>query len=332
VAQLEKKASAPTFWDVPEEAQKIMRRLSDLREEVERWNSLEQRVQDTLELATLGDEGLSEELTSETKALEKEIERLEFLLLFSGPRDREDAILALHAGAGGTDAQDWTEMMLRMYLRWAEEHGYKTQILDRLYGEEAGVKRVMITVSGAYAYGHLRAERGVHRMVRLSPFDAAHRRHTSFTLVEVWPDITDDVSVSIDPADLEIETFRASSAGGQHMQKNETAVRITHIPTEITVSCQNERSQAQNKETALHILRARLVQLEEEKQRQEIKELKGEHVDAGWGNQIRSYVLHPYHMVKDHRTNYESGNTQAVLDGQLDGFMEAYLRSTMGNS
>jgi peptide chain release factor 2 len=169
-------------------------------------------------------------------------------------------------------------------------------------------------------------------MVRLSPFDAAHRRHTSFTLVEVWPDITDDVSVSIDPADLEIETFRASSAGGQHMQKNETAVRITHIPTEITVSCQNERSQAQNKETALHILRARLVQLEEEKQRQEIKELKGEHVDAGWGNQIRSYVLHPYHMVKDHRTNYESGNTQAVLDGQLDGFMEAYLRSTMGNS
>ncbi len=308
-----------------------MRRLSDLQEEVERWNSLEQRVQDTLELATLGDEGLSDELTSETEALEQEIERLEFLLLFSGPRDREDAILALHAGAGGTDAQDWTEMMLRMYLRWAEEHGYKTQILDRLYGEEAGIKRVMITVSGAYAYGHLRAERGVHRMVRLSPFDAAHRRHTSFTLVEVWPDITDDVSVSIDPADLEIETFRASSAGGQHMQKNETAVRITHTPTEITVSCQNERSQAQNKETALHILRARLVQLEEEKQRQEIKELKGEHVDAGWGNQIRSYVLHPYHMVKDHRTNHESGNTQAVLDGQLDGFMEAYLRSTMGN-
>ncbi len=308
-----------------------MRRLSDLQEEVERWNSLEQRVQDTLELATLGDEGLSDELTSETEALEQEIERLEFLLLFSGPRDREDAILALHAGAGGTDAQDWTEMMLRMYLRWAEEHGYKTQILDRLYGEEAGIKRVMITVSGAYAYGHLRAERGVHRMVRLSPFDAAHRRHTSFTLVEVWPDITDDVSVSIDPADLEIETFRASSAGGQHMQKNETAVRITHTPTEITVSCQNERSQAQNKETALHILRARLVQLEEEKQRQEIKELKGEHVDAGWGNQIRSYVLHPYQMVKDHRTNHESGNTQAVLDGQLDGFMEAYLRSTMGN-
>ena len=316
---------------MPEEAQKIMRHLSDLQEGVERWNSLEQRVQDTLELATLGDESLSHELTSETEALEKEIERLEFLLLFSGPRDREDAILALHAGAGGTDAQDWTEMMLRMYLRWAEEQGYKTDIVDRLYGEEAGIKRVMITVSGAYAYGHLRAERGVHRMVRLSPFDAAHRRHTSFTLVEVWPDIADDVSVTIKPDDLEIDTFRASSAGGQHMQKNETAVRITHTPTEITVSCQNERSQAQNRETALHILQARLVQLEEEKQRQEIKDLKGEHVDAGWGNQIRSYVLHPYHMVKDHRTNHESGNTQAVLDGQLDEFMEAYLRSTMGD-
>ncbi len=308
-----------------------MQRLSDLKEEVARWSSLSQRVRDTLELVSLGDESLNDELAAETEALEREIDRLEFLLLFSDARDREDAILSLHAGAGGTDAQDWTEMMLRMYLRWAESVGYKTEIVDRLYGDEAGVKRATVTVAGPYAYGNLRAERGVHRLVRLSPFDAAHRRHTSFALVEVWPDIADEVSVTIDPDDLEIETMRASSAGGQHMQKNETAVRITHTPTGITISCQNERSQAQNKETALRVLRARLIQLEEEKQQEEIDKLKGEHVEARWGNQIRSYVLHPYHMVKDHRTGYESGNAEAVLDGQLDGFIEAYLRSQMGS-
>jgi len=308
-----------------------MQRLSNLKDEAELWNSLSRRVQDALELASLGDDSLGSELEAETEALEHEIDRLEFLLLFSGPRDREDAILSLHAGAGGTDAQDWTEMVLRMYLRWAESNGYKTEIIDRLYGDEAGVKRVTLTISGRYAYGNLRSERGVHRLVRLSPFDAAHRRHTSFTLVEVWPDIREDVSVTIDPGDLEVETFRASSAGGQHMQKNETAVRITHVPTGITVSCQNERSQAQNKETAIRVLRARLVQVEEEKQQEQIDELKGEHIEARWGNQIRSYVLHPYHMVKDHRTNHESGNIEAVLDGQLDPFIEAYLRSRMGS-
>ncbi|MGD2145397.1 MAG: peptide chain release factor 2 [Anaerolineae bacterium] len=332
IARLEKRASAPDFWDLPETAQKAMRRLSSLKEEVSRWNSLAQRVNDTADFAALGDESLYDELETETKALEQEIERLEFLLLFSGPRDRESAILSLHAGAGGTDAADWTEMLLRMYLRWAERHDYKTEIVDRLHGDEAGIKRVTLTVSGPYAYGNLRSERGVHRLVRLSPFDAAHRRHTSFTLAEVWPDIAEDIAVTIDPSDLEIETFRASSAGGQHMQKNETAVRIRHIPTDITVSCQNERSQIQNKETALRVLRARLTQLEEERQREEIDELKGEHVDAGWGNQIRSYVLHPYQMVKDHRTDYESGNADGVLDGQLDGFMEAYLRSRMGSN
>ncbi len=309
-----------------------MKRLASLKDEVARWSSLSQRVQDTLELASLGDESLSNELTREAEALEGEVERLEFLLLFSGPRDREDAILSLHAGAGGTDAQDWTEMMLRMYVRWAEKADYETQIVDRLYGDEAGIKRVTLTVAGPYAYGNLRAERGVHRLVRLSPFDAAHRRHTSFALVEVWPDIADEVSVSIDPNDLEIDTFVASSAGGQHMQKNETAVRITHKPTGLTVSCQNERSQAQNRETALHVLRARLTQLEEEKQQEEIDRLKGEHVEARWGNQIRSYVLQPYHMVKDHRNGYQSGNTEAVLDGELDDFIEAYLRSEMGSS
>lgn len=309
-----------------------MQRLSDLKDEVERWRRLSRRVQDTLELASLDDESLYAELEAETEALEQKVGRLEFILLFSGPRDREDAILSLHAGAGGTDAQDWTGMMLRMYLRWAESSDYKTEILDRLYGDEAGVKRVTLTVSGPYAYGNLRSERGVHRLVRLSPFDAAHRRHTSFTLVEVYPDITEDVSVSIDPSDLEVETFRASAAGGQHMQKNETAVRITHVPTGITVVCQNERSQAQNKETAIRLLRARLIQLEEEKQREQIDKLKGEHIEARWGNQIRSYVLHPYHLVKDHRTDYEMGNAEAVLDGELDPFMEAYLRSQMGST
>jgi peptide chain release factor 2 len=308
-----------------------MQRLSGLKDEVERWNNLSQRVRDTLELASLEDESLQDELETETETLERQIDRLEFLLLFSGSRDREDAILSLHAGAGGTDSQDWTEMMLRMYLRWAESNGYATEIVDRLYGDEAGIKRVTVTIAGSYAYGNLRSERGVHRLVRLSPFDAAHRRHTSFALVEVWPDIAEDVSVTIDPNDLEIETFRASSAGGQHMQKNETAVRITHLPTDISVSCQNERSQAQNKETAMRVLRARLVQLEEEKQQEEIDELKGEHIEARWGNQIRSYVLHPYHMVKDHRTGLESGNSEAVLDGQLNEFMEAYLRFQMGS-
>jgi len=307
-----------------------MQRLSSLQEEVERWDTLERRVQDALELAALDDESLGNELTAEMEALEQEVERLEFHLLLSGPHDRGDAILAIHSGAGGTDAQDWTEMLLRMYLRWAETRGYAADVVDRLYGEEAGIKRATVTISGPYAYGYLRAERGVHRLVRLSPFDAAHRRHTSFALIEVWPDLGDELSVTIDPNDLQIETFRASSAGGQHMQKNETAVRITHAPTGIVVSCQNERSQTQNRETALRVLRARLLELEEEKRRAEIAELKGEHVDAGWGNQIRSYVLHPYQMVKDHRTDRETGNVQAVLDGRLDEFMEAYLRLKMG--
>jgi peptide chain release factor 2 len=307
-----------------------MRRLSGLREEAERWNAFEQRVHDALELSALDDESLDDELGAETAALEQEVGRLEFRLLLSGPHDRGDAILAIHAGAGGTDAQDWAEMLLRMYLRWAETGGYEADVVDRLPGDEAGVKRATVTVSGPYAYGYLHAERGVHRLVRLSPFDAAHRRHTSFALIEVWPDLGDEISVTIDPNDLQIDTFRASSAGGQHMQKNETAVRITHVPTGIVVSCQNERSQTQNRETALRVLRARLLQLEEEKRRAEISELKGEHVDAGWGNQIRSYVLHPYQMVKDHRTNHETGDVQAVLDGRLDDLMEAYLRLAMG--
>jgi len=307
-----------------------MRRLASLREEVEPWQRLQQRIVDAIELAELDDEGLAEELAAEVEDLEKELNRMEFRVLLSGPYDRGDAFLAIHAGAGGIDAQDFAEMLLRMYLRWAESRGYRTELVDRLYGEEAGIKRATIAVSGPYAYGYLRAERGVHRLVRLSPFDAAHRRHTSFALVEVWPDLPEANAVQLSPNDLKIETFRASSAGGQHMQKNETAVRITHLPTGIVVSCQNERSQTQNRETALRILRARLAELEEKKRREELAQLKGEHVEAAWGNQIRSYVLHPYQMVKDHRTGYETGNAQAVLDGKLDEFMEAYLRAAVG--
>jgi peptide chain release factor 2 len=308
----------------------MMQRLSALNDEVEHFSGLERRVQDTTELSRMGDESLAAELETETRQLEQEVGRFEFQLLLSGAHDKDDAILAIHAGAGGTDAQDWAEMLLRAYLRWAEGRGHDAEVVDRLAGDEAGVKRATVTVSGQYAYGYLRAERGVHRLVRLSPFDAAHRRHTSFALLEVWPDLKDEVSISLDPNDLQIDTFRASTAGGQHMQKNETAVRVTHAPTGIVVSCQNERSQMQNREMAMRVLRARLTQLEEEKREAEIAQLKGEHVDAGWGNQIRSYVLHPYQMVKDHRTDYETGNVQAVLDGQLDEFMEAYLRLRMG--
>ncbi len=311
-----------------------MRKLAMLREEVEAWQGLSQRVTDgraLLELAIAdGDEALGREIAAEVEKVAADLERFEFQLLLSGEHDRDDAILAIHAGAGGTEAQDWAEMLLRMYLRWAEGRDYRADMLDFLAGEEAGLKNVTVAVSGSYAYGYLKAERGVHRLVRLSPFDAAHRRHTSFALVEVLPDIAEDIEIDIDPNDLRIDVFRSSGAGGQHMQKNATAVRITHLPTGIVASCQNERSQLQNKQVAMRILKARLFELERVKQEEEMARLKGEHVEAGWGNQIRSYVLHPYHMVKDLRTGYETGNTTSVLDGHLDEFMEAYLRSTVG--
>jgi peptide chain release factor 2 len=312
-----------------------MQELSDLRDEIALWTDLSQRAADAITLLEMAleeqDEDMVSEVTGEVTTLEGELDKLEFHLCFSGPHDRADAILAVHAGAGGTDAQDWTEMLLRMYLRWAEAQGHRAQILDSLSGEEAGLKRALVSVSGPWAYGYLRTERGVHRLVRLSPFDAARRRHTSFALVEAWPDIADEVEITINPNELQIDTFRASGAGGQHVQKNETAVRITHLPSGIVVSCQNERSLTQNREVALKILRARLYELQERKQQEELAELKGDHVDAGWGNQIRSYVLHPYQMVKDHRTNHESGNPTRVLDGRLNEFMEAYLRSQVGN-
>jgi peptide chain release factor 2 len=332
-ARLEAQAGDPDLWSDPEAAKELLQRLAALKEEVESWDSLHLKVRETAELLDLAaeeDEALVRELAGEVSALERELAQREFALLFSDPHDRDSAIFSIHAGAGGTEAQDWVAMLLRMYLRWAERKGFRTQILDSLDGEEAGLKTVTVRVEGPYAYGHLKCEKGVHRLVRLSPFDAAHRRHTSFALVEVMPDLEDDVEVEIDPKDLRIDVFRSSSAGGQNVQKNATAVRITHLPTGIVVSCQNERSQLQNKETALRVLRARLYEMEQEKRRAELARLRGEHVEAGWGNQIRSYVLHPYQMVKDLRTGYETSNTEAVLDGEIDAFIEACLRAQVG--
>jgi peptide chain release factor 2 len=306
-----------------------MRRLSQARDEVDAWRGLEGRLAEALELASLGDEGLRDELTAETGALRADLERREFRALLSGPYDADDAIVSIHAGAGGTDSQDWAAMLLRMYLRWAESHRYETEMLDTSEGEEAGIKSVTLAVNGEYAFGYLRAERGVHRLVRLSPFDSAHRRHTSFALVEVYPQVHAAEEVDINPADLKIDTYRSAGAGGQNVQKNETAIRITHLPTGIVVTCQNERSQTQNRENAMRVLRARLLDLQRQKQEEDLARLKGEHVKAEWGSQIRSYVLHPYQMVKDHRTGYESGNTAAVLDGSLDGFIQAYLHSAL---
>jgi peptide chain release factor 2 len=238
--------------------------------------------------------------------------------------------MAIHAGAGGTEAQDWAQMLQRMFIRWSESRGYKVEILDQSSGEEAGLKSTLMSIKGDYAYGRLKSERGVHRLVRISPYDASNRRHTSFAKVELWPDVAEEIEIAIDENDLRIDRFRASGAGGQHVQKNETAIRITHRPSGIVVSCQNQRSLTQNLETAMKILKSQLFDLERRKQKDEIAALKGEDVDAGWGNQIRSYVLHPYKMVKDHRTNFETGNTQSVLDGKLDSFMEAYLKQMVG--
>ncbi len=273
------------------------------------------------------DDSLRSEIETEVLSIEKELEKRSFTTMLSGKYDSGDAILAIHAGAGGTDSQDWAEMIQRMYLRWAETQGYKTEIIDMTEGEEAGIKSVTISISGQYAYGYLRSEKGVHRLVRLSPFDAAHRRHTSFALVEVLPQVAmDNPEVAVDPADIKMDVYRSSGAGGQNVQKNSTAIRLTHIPTGIVVTCQNERSQMQNKEVAMQVLRARLFQIQQARQDAEIAVLKGDYTKAEWGSQIRSYVLHPYQLVKDHRTEHEVGNSQSVLDGSLNSFMEAYLR------
>lgn len=304
-----------------------MKQHNAIKAEVDSWRNFSRRLSDALELAQLGDESLRVELEAETAAIEAELEKRSFTAMLSGKYDRDSAILAIHAGAGGTDSQDWAAMLERMYLRWAEARGYETEILDLTEGEEAGIKSVTIAVNGEYAFGYLRSEKGVHRLVRLSPFDAAHRRHTSFALVEVLPQASmDEAEVEIAPGDIKLDVYKSSGAGGQNVQKNATAVRITHIPTGIVVTCQNERSQTQNREFAMRILTARLLELRQAEKEEERAVLRGEYTKAEWGSQIRSYVLHPYQMVKDHRTEHEAGNTQAILDGDLDEFMEAYLR------
>ncbi len=307
-----------------------MKAISNLRDEVELWRIFQNHLNDLVELSRLNDESLRGELETEISTLETDLEKRSFNAMLSGKYDDGDALLAIHAGAGGTDSQDWAAMLERMYLRWAEARGYKTEILDRTDGEEAGLKSVTIAIDGKYAYGYLRSEKGVHRLVRLSPFDAAHRRHTSFALVEILPQVAmDEADIEINPNDLKMDVFRSSGAGGQNVQKNATAIRLTHIPTGIVVTCQNERSQLQNRENALRVLRARLLEMKRAEKDQEIAVLRGEYTKAEWGSQIRSYVLHPYQMVKDHRTEFETGNTQAVLDGDLDAFMEVYLRQTV---
>jgi peptide chain release factor 2 len=305
-----------------------MKTASGLRSEVDSWRVLGQHLHNLTELARLGDESLRGELETEISKLEADLEKRAFAAMLSGPYDHDDAILAIHAGAGGTDSQDWAGMLQRMYLRWAEDKGFSTEILDTTPGEEAGIKSVTISVAGQYAYGYLRSEKGVHRLVRLSPFDAAHRRHTSFALIEVLPQVTmDEADVEINPGDIKMDVFRSSGAGGQNVQKNATAVRLTHLPSGIVVTCQNERSQTQNREFAMKILRARLLELRQVEREEERAILRGEYTKAEWGSQIRSYVLHPYQLVKDHRTDFEVGNAQAVLDGNLEGLMEAYLKS-----
>ncbi len=325
-SQLEVTASQSDFWNEPETAQQTMQQLARLNALVQKWRALADRVADAIELVEISDGDMQAELEAETKALSQLVAVMSREAMLSGDYDNENAIFAIHAGAGGVDAQDWTEMLERMYLRWVEQNGYKAEVLDRSGGEEAGLKSVTISVKGDYAFGNLQSEEGVHRLVRLSPFDSARRRHTAFAKVELWPDIQSDIEITLEERDIRIDTYRASGAGGQHVQKNDTAVRITHLPTGLVVQCQNQRSQAQNRDRAMQILKARLFEMERAKQEAQMAELKGENVDAGWGNQIRSYVLHPYQMVKDHRTNVEIGNTTAVLDGRLGEFMDAYLR------
>jgi len=335
---LQKEAADPNLWDNRERAQRVMRRVASLESLISTWAKLELRSTDLQELVAMAREtdaeeqaALGDDIRDELASLEAEYARLELALTLGGEYDSRNAVISLHAGAGGTEAQDWAEMLLRMYLRWGNAHDLETEVLSISNGEEAGIKSVEVRMAGENAYGLLRSERGVHRLVRLSPFDSSHSRHTSFALVEVMPEAEQgDISIEVRSEDLRVDTYRASGNGGQNVQKNDTAVRITHLPTGIVVTCQNERSQGRNRETAMRVLESRLLDLELAKQEEERAKLKGEHVEAGWGNQIRSYVLHPYKMVKDLRTNVETSDTNAVLDGDLDDFIIAYLRSRVG--
>jgi peptide chain release factor 2 len=333
-AQLGAEASSPSLWDDQSRARRVMSDLAGVRADIDLWSGLKSRVADARELAELvepgSDPGMEGELEAEAARLAAALNKAETELMFSGSYDSEGAILSIHAGAGGTESQDWAEMLQRMFVRWAEDARMGVLMVATTPGEEAGIKSTTMQITGRRAYGWLKSERGVHRLVRISPFDASSRRHTSFALVEVSPLIDDSVDVAIDEKDVKLDVFRASGAGGQHVNKTSSAVRLTHVPTGIVVACQNERSQTQNRTTAMTILKARLVELELERIEAEQARLKGQHVEAGWGNQIRSYVLHPYQMVKDHRTGAETGKTDAVLNGDLEMFQVAYLRHQIG--
>jgi len=324
LAALEQELGAPGFWDDQRRAADVSSEHARLTRRLERYRRLTQEYEDARELLAM-DGDMADEIATTIAPLHSELERLQEDALFSGEHDAGDALVTIHAGTGGTDAQDWAEMLLRMYLRWVAGRGFETELLEASPGEEAGLKSATFTVKGENAYGILKAERGVHRLVRLSPFDQAHRRHTSFAQVIVSPLLPEDVDIEIDESDLRVDTYRASGAGGQHVNKTDSAVRITHLPSGIVVQCQNERSQSSNKQTALRILKSRLLELEQEKREEELAKERGAAQDIGFGSQIRSYVLHPYQLVKDHRTEHETGNTQAVLDGALDEFVREYL-------
>ncbi|API94337.1 peptide chain release factor 2 [Virgibacillus sp. 6R] len=322
--------TAPEFWDEQDKAQHVISEMNHLKTYVNNFSNLEQQ-HDNLEVSyelvkEENDQELLEELIEELQSLRNQLNDFELQILLSEPYDANNAILELHPGAGGTESQDWGSMLLRMYQRWAEKKNFQVETLNYLAGDEAGIKSVTLLIKGHNAYGYLKAEKGVHRLVRISPFDSSGRRHTSFVSCEVTPEMTDDVDIEVKSEDLKIDTYRASGAGGQHVNTTDSAVRITHVPTNTIVTCQNERSQIKNREAAMKMLKSKLYQLEIEKQQQELAEIRGEQMEIGWGSQIRSYVFHPYSMVKDHRTNVEIGNTQAVMDGEIDPFIDAYLR------
>ena len=332
---LETQTTNNDFWQDAENSSKVLKKINSLKAKVEEFKKLKTELDNIIEMSDYlkeePDDEMEKEVLKSTNNLEKEIEKLEITTLLSGKYDINNAILTIHPGAGGTEAQDWAEMLYRMYTRWANANGYEVKELDYLEGEEAGIKSVTFSVNGDYAYGYLKGEMGVHRLVRISPFDAGGRRHTSFASIEVLPEISDDIELDINPDDIKMDVYRASGAGGQHINKTSSAVRLTHIPTGIIVACQTERSQFQNRDTAMKMLKSKLLNLKEKEQKDTIDELKGVQMDIAWGSQIRSYVFCPYTLVKDHRTNYEVGNVQAVMDGDLNGFIDSYLRWNINN-
>ncbi|MGM0420217.1 MAG: peptide chain release factor 2 [Bacillota bacterium] len=329
-SELEKKMSSPDFWDDNQKAQKVAKKLDQIKNRLELIDELDEKLDEAnvyLELITEGETSIEDDLKNLLNQLDAELNELKLKLQFTGKYDMNNAIVSIHPGAGGTESQDWAEMLLRMYERWFEKKGFKTEMLDFLAGEEAGIKRVTMLVEGEYAFGFLKGEKGVHRLVRISPFDSSGRRHTSFASVNVLPELDDDIDIEIDEGDLKLETYRASGAGGQHVNKTDSAVRITHIPTGTVVQCQNERSQHKNKAMAMKILTSKLIELKEEEQAEKIDEIQGDHKEIAWGSQIRSYIFHPYNLIKDHRTGLEEGNVSKVMDGYIDEFIEAYLQN-----